>query len=151
MQIQLKQSEICQALRMYIMSQGISLAGREVTMAFTAGRKESGISVEIDIEETPELPEFLMRDEDEDTGSEKALRLVGTAPTPILASIAQAVLPTAPALSTLVDEQPEQTVSLALHTAASDGPVPPLEETSGQEAATEEEPVSTKPLASLFG
>lgn len=51
MQVNLKQAEIISALKMYVASQGINLAGKDVEMVFTAGRKESGISVEITIEE----------------------------------------------------------------------------------------------------
>lgn len=51
MQINLKQAEIERAIKNYIAQQGIDMYGKEVTLAFTAGRKESGISVEISIEE----------------------------------------------------------------------------------------------------
>jgi hypothetical protein len=51
MQIQLKQSEIIAALKQYINSQGISLAGKEVSISFTAGRKEAGITADISIED----------------------------------------------------------------------------------------------------
>jgi hypothetical protein len=59
MQINLKQPEIMAALRAYISNQGISLANKEVTISFTAGRKESGLSAEITIEELPQLPELV--------------------------------------------------------------------------------------------
>lgn len=51
MQISLKQSEIEVALKNYVSQQGISLYARDVSIAFTAGRKESGISAEITIED----------------------------------------------------------------------------------------------------
>lgn len=57
MQINLKQTEIIAALKQYIAGQGISLQGKSVEMAFTAGRKEAGISVEISIEDVY-LPDF---------------------------------------------------------------------------------------------
>ena len=52
MQIQLKQREIEAALKMYISSQGINLTGKIVTIDFTAGRKDSGLSADLTIEET---------------------------------------------------------------------------------------------------
>lgn len=62
MQINLKQTEIIAALKQYIAGQGISLQGKSVEMAFTAGRKEAGISVEISIEDMP-LPDFGLPEE----------------------------------------------------------------------------------------
>lgn len=49
--INLKQAEIVAALKLYINQQGINLAGKTVTIDFTAGRKESGLSAEINIED----------------------------------------------------------------------------------------------------
>ena len=51
MQIQLKQTEIIAALKQYITSQGINLVGKEVTISFTAGRKESGVTADLVIED----------------------------------------------------------------------------------------------------
>lgn len=51
MQINLKQAEIITAIKGYISAQGINLAGKTVVVAFTAGRKESGISAEVTIED----------------------------------------------------------------------------------------------------
>lgn len=51
MQINLKQNEIETALKQYIAQQGISLQGKNIYIAFTAGRKESGISAELSIED----------------------------------------------------------------------------------------------------
>lgn len=51
MQISLKQSEIEAALKQYIVQQGINLAGKDVEIAFTAGRKETGLSADINIED----------------------------------------------------------------------------------------------------
>lgn len=55
MQIQLKQKEIEAALKMYINRQGIALAGKTVTIDFTAGRKDSGLSADIVIEDSEVL------------------------------------------------------------------------------------------------
>ena len=57
MQINLKQPEIEQALRAYVVAQGISLHGKDLTISFTAGRRESGISAEISIEDV-EIPGY---------------------------------------------------------------------------------------------
>ena len=50
MLITLKQKEIEAALRLYISQRGINLADKEVGIAFTAGRKETGVSAEVSIE-----------------------------------------------------------------------------------------------------
>lgn len=52
MQITLKQRNIETALKQYIVAQGINLDGKKVSVEFTAGRKESGIIAEIDIEDS---------------------------------------------------------------------------------------------------
>jgi len=57
LQINLTQSEIVVALKNYISQQGINLYGKEVSISFTAGRKESGISAAMDIEDI-DLPQF---------------------------------------------------------------------------------------------
>jgi hypothetical protein len=64
MQIQLKQTEIIAALKQYITAQGINLAGKDVSISFTAGRKESGITADLVIEDAG-IPGF--DDEAEDT------------------------------------------------------------------------------------
>lgn len=51
MLIQLRQSEIETALRDYIVNQGINLTGRTVDISFTSGRKDNGISADLDITE----------------------------------------------------------------------------------------------------
>jgi hypothetical protein len=51
MQISLKQREIENAIRAYISAQGINLTGKDVTIDFTAGRSQSGLTADINIEE----------------------------------------------------------------------------------------------------
>ena len=51
MLITLKQHEIVAALRLYVATNGINLAGKTLDVAFTAGRKESGLSAEVSIED----------------------------------------------------------------------------------------------------
>lgn len=55
MQVQLRQPEIVEALRQYIANKGISLSGSTFQVHFTAGRKETGISAEITME-NEEIP-----------------------------------------------------------------------------------------------
>lgn len=57
MQINLKQSEIAEALRQYVTQQGINLTGKSVDIAFTAGRKEGGLTAEINIDDL-DIPGF---------------------------------------------------------------------------------------------
>ena len=57
MNITIKQREIQTALLNYIAQQGITLAGKEVAITFTAGRKEAGITAELVIEDS-DLPDF---------------------------------------------------------------------------------------------
>ena len=62
MQIQLKQAEIVEALKQFISKQGISLSGKDVSIAFTAGRKEAGITADLVIEDA-DIPGFSESDE----------------------------------------------------------------------------------------
>lgn len=50
MQIHFKQPEIEAALALYIGAKGIDLEGKQMTVAFTAGRKRSGLSAVINID-----------------------------------------------------------------------------------------------------
>ena len=52
MQINLKQKEITEALKMFISHQGINLTGKSVSIEFTSGRKDNGLSAELIIEDT---------------------------------------------------------------------------------------------------
>lgn len=51
MLVTLKQKEIEAALKLYVSQRGINLAGKTVEIQFTAGRKEAGISAEVDIDD----------------------------------------------------------------------------------------------------
>lgn len=57
MQINLRQPEIEKALRDYIREQGINLYGKEVFISFTAGRKDTGLSAELNIEDIDVSPQ----------------------------------------------------------------------------------------------
>ena len=50
MQISLRQAEIEKAVVDYIADQGITIAHKEITVTFTAGRGENKLSAEINIE-----------------------------------------------------------------------------------------------------
>lgn len=77
MQIQLKQTEIVTALKQYIATQGISLAGKTVDISFTAGRKESGVVADISIEDA-DIPGFTNPVEEEKKAPE--LKVVNSNP-----------------------------------------------------------------------
>ena len=53
MKLNLKQDEITAAITMYLAEQGIRVHNKTIDMAFTAGRKGSGLSVEVNIEDAP--------------------------------------------------------------------------------------------------
>lgn len=55
MQITLKQRDVELALKMYLSSQGIPLAGRSFDLDFTAGRKDTGLTIYVDIGSAEEL------------------------------------------------------------------------------------------------
>jgi hypothetical protein len=94
MQINLKQREIIEALRQYVIKKGIDLTGKTVDCAFTAGRKDSGISVEIQIEDL-DIPGFSdQTGDEEDTpvafetpSTTTAPKEPGTDATPIKAAV----------------------------------------------------------------
>ena len=52
MQIQLKQAEIERALQMYITAKGIDLNGKRVSINFTAGRRQTGITATMQIDQS---------------------------------------------------------------------------------------------------
>lgn len=102
--INLKQTEIEQALRAYVVAQGISLHGKDLTISFTAGRRESGISAEISIDEV-NIPGF--------TDDVQVDEVASTAKAAVL-SMAPAVVTEAPAVeSEEVTKTEEATVDTA--------------------------------------
>ena len=79
MQITFKQAEIITALKQYITNQGISLVGKTVDIAFTAGRKEAGLLAEIFITEN-DLPEFVSSETKEEPTNVAVLKVVHADP-----------------------------------------------------------------------
>lgn len=49
MLIQLRQFEIAEAIKQYLADEGINLTGKDISVDFTAGRKESGITADVEI------------------------------------------------------------------------------------------------------
>lgn len=74
MRIQLKQDEIVAALRQFITLQGINLVGKSLDISFTAGRKDSGLSADVTIEDI-ELPDLT----EESVAAKPALTVVPSA------------------------------------------------------------------------
>jgi hypothetical protein len=58
MLIQIRQKEIETAIQMYIAAQGITLKGKSVVIAFTAGRRDSGLTADVDIVDTAPSKDF---------------------------------------------------------------------------------------------
>lgn len=55
MKIQLSQTNIVEGIKMYLQSQGIKLQGRDIQVLFTAGRKQSGLIADVDIEDNSDI------------------------------------------------------------------------------------------------
>jgi hypothetical protein len=105
MQIQLKQTEIIAALKMFVSQQGINLQGKDVAITFTAGRKESGISADMVIDDI-DLPDF---GGDEEPVAKPALKVVEKEPV-ILDDVAVPVA--APVLDKMAADPASAKVSL---------------------------------------
>ena len=97
MQIQLKQTEIITALKQFITAQGISLAGKDVNISFTAGRKEAGIIADVSIEEVS-IPGFTDSEVEEaiKASDAPALKVVASNPAPVVPETKAAVESAAP-------------------------------------------------------
>jgi len=80
MQIQLKQSEIEAGLRLYIIQQGINLVGKTVDVTFTSGRRDNGLSAEVEINDAKDTTQTLMTM----TAAEPVAEAKKEAPTPTL-------------------------------------------------------------------
>ena len=98
MQINLKQNEIELALKNYIAQQGISLYGKEIGITFTAGRKESGISAELTIEEI-EIP----FESEPDESAYKAKSVLGLVPAQL--SLNDSAIQVTPQVSVVQEEE----------------------------------------------
>ena len=90
MQISLKQSEIVAALKAYVVQQGFNLAGKTVSIDFTAGRKESGITADIDIEDADQLPDLGVDDEISAVAMHATEAVIKTAAAPVALAVVKA-------------------------------------------------------------
>jgi hypothetical protein len=108
MQVQLKQTEIIAALKQFITAQGINLAGKDVNITFTAGRKEAGIIADVSIEDVS-IPGFTDEEVEEavKASDAPALKVVPTVAKAAIATEAVAE-PVAQAQAETADEQPEE-------------------------------------------
>ena len=89
MQIQLRQSEIVEALKQYIARQGINLKGKTVDISFTAGRKDAGLSADISIEDPgQQLPDLTGDDDASETTVPLTKPTLAVVTSPVVASIA---------------------------------------------------------------
>ena len=62
MLIQIKQPDIEAAIKAHLQSQGISMQGKEVNISFHAGRKNTGLSAEVSIEEQTAKVSLISKD-----------------------------------------------------------------------------------------
>lgn len=58
MQIQMQQRDIEAALRSHLAQQGIAVAGKNVSIAFTVKRKQGGVTAYVTIEDGEDIPGF---------------------------------------------------------------------------------------------
>ena len=140
MQVTLKQSEIEIALKNYIQVMGINLSGKSIEVTFTAGRKEAGISAELDINETGQPQVGYV-----------TTRFVAETPAPIVAGIAtsQELRPAQDFRPSLVSRAVAEVnpVLAEVHAANNEGDEP--ESPVVEEAAEAAAPVV--PKVNLFG
>ena len=141
MQIIIKQSEIEVAVKNYIAGLGINLAGKDVEVSFTAGRKEDGLSASLDIVDTGSV-------------STPAVPLKAVLEAAAPAAVAQAISQTSPAKTVhvsraqAVDPEPVQAQEISEELSAAQLEVP---EAVPVEAANEAEVQPAKKVNSLFG
>jgi hypothetical protein len=143
MQIQLRQTEIVEALKQFITKQGISLKGKTVEISFTAGRKDAGLSADISIEDSgQQLPDLV----DDGDASEATVAL--TKPT-------LAVVTSTPAAPSIANDQIEKAVPKVQAKPAASSFVPDakVEAAAALTAAAEAQAVERieKKTSSLFG
>lgn len=126
MQITLKQTDIVSALKLYVAAQGIALAGKSFDVSFTAGRKNTGLSAELTIEDLAPAP-------------------VNSTFTEPLASVIVSTTPTA-----LVQEEAATQLAVQVGEAATEEVGAAVVEATPVEAEPEQ-PAVTQNVTSLFG
>lgn len=115
MNIIIKQREIEAGIKLYLLQQGIQLNGKTTEISFTAGRKDSGMSAEIEINDAEGVTSMV------DTMIQQqapvAPVVVGQeAPAPVMVPVVSAIEQLAPAVASIATEvtQPVQVVEAAL-------------------------------------
>lgn len=83
MKIALNQSEVIAAIRGYVAAQGIDMAGKQLDVTFTSGRKGNGLTADLDIYTQTEGSTVVVEDVAVDAIIEDAAPevTVGVAPT----------------------------------------------------------------------
>ncbi len=62
MKIALNQSEVVAAIRGYVAAQGIDMAGKQLDVTFTSGRKGNGLTADLDIYTQAEASAVVVED-----------------------------------------------------------------------------------------
>lgn len=133
MQINLKQNEIEAAIKQFLQKQGLNLGDKTVAMTFVAGRKENGLTVEINVEDSP-IPGFTDADEE--------------------------VVPSGPIKRNIMSVVPNNPQEYVAEPEATEVKVETVEQSATKETSTEVEVTTTeevsvvpakKPISSLFG
>lgn len=62
MKIALNQSEVVAAIRGYVAAQGIDMAGKQLDVTFTSGRKGNGLTADLDIYTQAEASDVVAED-----------------------------------------------------------------------------------------
>lgn len=88
MQIQLKQAEIVVALKDYISKKGIDLSGKTVDIAFTASRKDAGLTADLSIEDLG-IPAFTAEEADHAHATAAVVSLVKTPAPEVVYEVAE--------------------------------------------------------------
>ena len=102
MKINLKQPEITVALREYITKHGLNLANKNVSITFTAGRGETGLSADIIIVDSPVFPDF---------GADTETPVKAATPKPVLSVVvAPAAIPVEQPAEPVYQVEPEPAV-----------------------------------------
>ena len=150
MNINLKQNAIIKGITLYLVSQGINVSGKAIDVTFTSGRKGTGLSADVSIEDsdaqqvTHHIPGF------SDADGEP----MGNQPKPTAVDAAKVDAATAPFDVVQPDEDKVEISNPAAEAAAVEDAEPvllneALEDFTGEKVVEEAQPKKTK--NSLFG
>lgn len=112
MNIIIKQREIEAGIKLYLLQQGIQLNGKTTEISFTAGRKDSGMSAEIEINDA----EGVISTVDKMIQQQAPVAPVVAAPDPLIIPVQVMQVNHSPATASIATEvtQPVQVVEAAL-------------------------------------